>query len=754
LKQKQGSETENLVLAAIVSAGAMIAFQVGGKATRDAVFLSNFPVTALPMMLVASAAVSILAVLASSRLISRSGPGAVVPAAFAASSILLVAEWMAYSSAPRATATVFYLHMAAFGAVLVSGFWSTISELLDPRTAKASIGRIASGGTLGGLIGGVIAERTGAMVSVSAILPVLAVFHLVCAVLNRRLRLPQTLIPRNLSERSDSTKRTSLDALRAVPYLTPLAVLVLLGTVAEALLDYVLKAHAMVSFSQTQQLLRFFALFYTGISLVTFLIQAALTRYALQQFGLTTTMSTMPFVLVAGGVGSLIWPGILSTGLVRGAQSVLRRSLFLSGYELLFAPVPPAEKRAAKSIVDVGFDKLGDAVAAGLIFLVLSAGLSALANSRLLTLGAVLIGAVSLVLTPRLRRGYVATLEKSLLNRAADLDLIDFEERTARSTMLRTLGTVDLGLVRRAVPIKAERLRQPVTQGPEASALTRRILDLQSEDATVVRAALTSEEVLDPLLIAPAIRLLARDDVSEDAVRALRNTVAATVGQLTDALLSTDEDFAIRRRIPRVLAYCTTARAVDSLMLGLADSRFEVRFSCGRGLSRICSVDPTLRPPAESVYAATLREITTAKRLSELPRVLDHYEEVGSSSGETLWNSTDLRLEHIFRLLSLSLTREPLHIAFQALHTDDNYLKGTALEYLESILPTGIRENLLHFLEGPPRKSTDRRPANHIAEELMRSRQQIEVKLSLARRTSSDKSDSSGSEIDDAAADS
>jgi hypothetical protein len=44
----QKSETGRLVLTAIVSAGAMIAFQVAGKATRDALFLSNFPVTALP----------------------------------------------------------------------------------------------------------------------------------------------------------------------------------------------------------------------------------------------------------------------------------------------------------------------------------------------------------------------------------------------------------------------------------------------------------------------------------------------------------------------------------------------------------------------------------------------------------------------------------------------------------------------------------------------------------------------------------
>src|SRR6266571_8821312 len=135
------SETDRTVLAAIVSAGAMIAFQVGGKATRDAVFLSNFLLTALPIMLLASAAVSLIAVLAASRLIARKCPSAIIPAAFGVSSILLFAESMAFSVAPRATVVAIYLHMAGFGAILVSGFWSIISELFDPRTAKAQIGR-------------------------------------------------------------------------------------------------------------------------------------------------------------------------------------------------------------------------------------------------------------------------------------------------------------------------------------------------------------------------------------------------------------------------------------------------------------------------------------------------------------------------------------------------------------------------------------------------------------------------------------
>ena len=46
----------------------------------------------------------------------------------------------------------------------------------------------------------------------------------------------------------------------------------------------------------------------------------------------------------------------------RSAESVFRGSLFRTGYEIFYTPIPADEKRAAKSIIDVGFDRLGDAI--------------------------------------------------------------------------------------------------------------------------------------------------------------------------------------------------------------------------------------------------------------------------------------------------------------------------------------------------------------------------------------------------------
>jgi hypothetical protein len=61
------SETRSAVLAATVTAASSIAFQVGAKATRDALFLTSFGAKALPVMVMATAILAIVFAFISSR---------------------------------------------------------------------------------------------------------------------------------------------------------------------------------------------------------------------------------------------------------------------------------------------------------------------------------------------------------------------------------------------------------------------------------------------------------------------------------------------------------------------------------------------------------------------------------------------------------------------------------------------------------------------------------------------------------------
>jgi len=102
----------------MLGAAALTAQLVSGKATRDALFLTSLDFTALPVMLMTSAVLSILLVIAHGRATRGVHPGIAAPLSFAISGLLFLAEWALRPVAPAATAVVVYLHISAAGPLL------------------------------------------------------------------------------------------------------------------------------------------------------------------------------------------------------------------------------------------------------------------------------------------------------------------------------------------------------------------------------------------------------------------------------------------------------------------------------------------------------------------------------------------------------------------------------------------------------------------------------------------------------------
>jgi len=89
---REQDDTQSAILAAIVTAASSIAFQVGGKATRDTLFLNIVGAAHLPVMMAGTAVLAIAFAFLSSRALSAWGPGRVIPAGFASSAALLLVE--------------------------------------------------------------------------------------------------------------------------------------------------------------------------------------------------------------------------------------------------------------------------------------------------------------------------------------------------------------------------------------------------------------------------------------------------------------------------------------------------------------------------------------------------------------------------------------------------------------------------------------------------------------------------------------
>src|SRR5690606_8135958 len=146
---------------------------------------------------------------------------------------------------------------------------------------------------------------------------------------------------------------TGFKLLASHRYLQLLAALVLLTAALSTLADFALKASAKATLDDQQSLLRFFALFYMGTSVAAFLLQSLLSRRTLRRLGLAGTVALLPGAALFAGVFSAAFTRLWTVTMLKASETVLANSLFRSGYELLYTPLPPEEKRPTKTIIDV-----------------------------------------------------------------------------------------------------------------------------------------------------------------------------------------------------------------------------------------------------------------------------------------------------------------------------------------------------------------------------------------------------------------
>jgi hypothetical protein len=165
-----------------------------------------------------------------------------------------------------------------------------------------------------------------------------------------------------------------------------------------------------------------------------------------------------------------------------------------------------------------------------------------------------------------------------------------------------------------------------------------------------------------------------------------------------------------------------------------------VRFQCGRSLSAIMAKNSLVRIERERIFEVVRREVTVSRPVWQSHRLLDAMgDEKASFVDDFIKDRAGQSLAHVFVLLSLVLPATPLQIAYRGLHTTDPGLRGTALEYLEGVLPPDIRERLWPFLGTSAPVNVGARGRDEILADLLRSNDSIVMNLQELRRRSGSK---------------
>ena len=279
--------------------------------------------------------------------------------------------WLAFRVYPfKMLSGVFFVWVNCFGIIAPVQAWSFANSLFDTRQAKRLFGLIGAGASFGAITGGVFArylvEPVGGAVNMLLVLAALIMLAAVIVSI-ANTRLPRKQVVR-LRPQSREPIRDAVRQIAASPYLRLMTALVFLVAIATQWTAFQLSLVADERFAgDATGLTRFFGTFNLTLGTVSFLLQLLVTGPALRRFGIAVTVLVLPIALGFGT--SLIWliPGLASVLLTNAFDQGFRFSVDKASYELLYLPIPPAQRVPLKNAIDIVGNRVADGLGAVLL---------------------------------------------------------------------------------------------------------------------------------------------------------------------------------------------------------------------------------------------------------------------------------------------------------------------------------------------------------------------------------------------------
>jgi AAA family ATP:ADP antiporter len=278
------------------------------------------------------------------------------------------------------TAAAFFIWLSAFNLIVVSLFWSNVSDAFTTEQSHRLYGYIAAGGTAGALAGPALTALLARYLASAYLLALSATLLAAAAgsmVLLRRAHRDNE--PTAAARPIGGSVFAGVPLTLKLPSLRGVAMLVICYTAVHTVLYVEIADLARRTYPDPGQRTAFFASLDLAVNALALGIQLLLTRPIVQRFGLAIGLALIPFVVLGGLAASGIWrTAILLTGTQianRGGEFALVRP----GREMIYTTVDPESRYKAKNFIDTVVYRGNDAVMAWLVSTIRAAGLDAVA---------------------------------------------------------------------------------------------------------------------------------------------------------------------------------------------------------------------------------------------------------------------------------------------------------------------------------------------------------------------------------------
>jgi AAA family ATP:ADP antiporter len=224
---------------------------------------------------------------------------------------------------------------------------------------------------------------------------------------------------------------------------------------------------------------------------------------------------------------------------------------------------------------------------------------------------------------------------------------------------------------------------------------------LADPDTAVVREAVRCAGKLRKRRLVPDLldRLSHREIGGEVAI-ALGEFGDTIVGALRDHLGDYSVPIEIRREIPPVLVRVGTPAAAQVLMENLMESDTTLRFRIISALNKLCRLHPEIATDVQMLETVLAAEILGHYRSYQILDKLGTTESSQDPVGRALTESMQQELERIFRLMGLLYPHLDVQSAYLGLKSKSISVHDNALEFLDNVLKSQLRDMLVPLLDG------------------------------------------------------